>query len=267
MLCGAGGLGAAGGVGAARIESRSLVTTFKKITGLGLSRPLRVLHLSDFHASWCVSWGQIRSAVEKGVAEKPDLVVLTGDYVTSRSDSIDGYGDALEALKSHPHCYASFGNHDGKYFPKNSLARKLELEMGRAGVRFLVNRRVDVEIGGQRLRIAGLGDIWRHEARPDECLMPAGSEGPPTFLLSHNPDSKTGVENYAWDVMFAGHTHGGQFKVPWIDWRPILPVQDRSMTEGVYDWKGRKIHITRGVGCLHGIRLFCPPEISILDLS
>jgi len=267
MLGGVGALGAVGGIGAARVESKWLRTTFKRISGLGLERPLRVLHLSDFHASWCVSWEQIHQAVRTGMVHKPDMVVLTGDYITSGDDDISGYADALAPLGQHPHCYACFGNHDGKYLPMESRARRIEAEMGKAGVRFLMNRRVDEEVGGQSLRIVGLGDIWRHEAKPWECMLPAGSDGPPTLLLSHNPDSKMDVEEYAWDVMFSGHTHGGQFKVPFINWAPILPTQDRSMVGGIYDWSGRKIHITRGVGCLHGIRLFCPPEVSIVDLT
>jgi predicted MPP superfamily phosphohydrolase len=267
MLGGLGVLGAAGGLGAARFEAGWQKTTFKEISGLHLGRPLRVLHLSDFHASWCVSWEKIYEAVRHGMAQKPDIVVLTGDYVTSSTDDISGYADALSPLRDFPHCYACLGNHDGKYLPQDSRARQIETEMGKSGVRFLVNRHVVVEVSGQLLRIAGLGDIWRHEAKPWECLLPIGSDGPPTLLLSHNPDSKLDVKDYAWDVMFSGHTHGGQFRVPLINWAPILPVNDRSMVEGVYGWKGRKIHITRGVGCLHGIRLFCPPEISIVDLS
>jgi predicted MPP superfamily phosphohydrolase len=267
MLGGVGALGTIGAIGAATIEAKWLRTTFKQISGLGLERPLRVLHLSDFHASWCVSWEHIHEAVRTGMEQKPDVVVLTGDYVSTRDDDISGYADALAPLRGHPHCYACFGNHDGKYLPEHGRARQIEKEMGKAGVRFLVNQRVDEEVNGQMLRIAGLGDIWRNEAKPWECLLPAGSDGPPTLLLSHNPDSKVDAEDYAWDVMFSGHTHGGQVKVPIIDWAPLLPVEDRSMVEGIYDWKGRKIHITRGVGCLHGIRLFCPPEISIVDLS
>lgn len=266
MMGGVGAVGMAGGLGAARLESKHLVTTFKRISGVGLTRPVRVLHLSDFHASWCVPWGMIHEAVERGMAEKPDLVVLTGDYITGRKNDISGYGDALAPLKGHPHCYASFGNHDGEYHPENSRARQIEREMGKAGVRFLVNRAVDIEVAGQPLRIAGLGDLWRREALPDLCLSRLGVPGPKTLLLSHNPDSKAQVEAHAWDVMFSGHTHGGQIKVPIFDWAPILPLEDRSMVEGIYDWKGRKIHITRGVGCLHGIRLFCPPEISLVDL-
>ena len=268
LLCGAGAsMGVAGGATFARMESKWLKTTFKKISGLGLAQPLRVLHLSDFHASWCVPWKQIRESVEMGLAEKPDLILLTGDYVSTRKDKIDGYPEALAPLAGHPHSFAVFGNHDWKYYPEGSRARQIEAKMAEAGVRCLVNQMVELDVRGTAVRIAGLGDLWRHEALPEQCLRPAGEDGPLTLLLAHNPDTKELVESYAWDVMFSGHTHGGQVVVPWLRWAPVLPVDDRSMVAGIYPWKGRHIHITRGVGCLHGIRFACPPEVSIIDLS
>lgn len=266
-LGGVGALGVVGGVASAKIESTQLVRTFKQITGLQFSRPIRVLHLSDFHASAYVPWSLIRKSVEMGMGESPDLVVLTGDYVTSEEDTVTGYAEALSALKGHPHCFASFGNHDGRYSPLGSVARQLEAEMEKVGVQSLVNRAVEIEIKGQSLRVVGLGDIWRNETRPDRCLSQRGAQGPRTLLLSHNPDSKTDVQAYEWDVMFSGHTHGGQIRVPIVNWAPYVPTQDRSMVAGIYRWDGRHIHITRGVGNLYGIRLFCAPEVSLVDLT
>ena len=62
--------------------------------------------------------------------------------------------------------------------------------------------------------------------------------------------------------MLCGHTHGGQFKIPFLNWTPFAPVQDHSMVEGLHSWKKRQIHITRGVGNLWGVRLNCRPEVS-----
>ena len=266
---GIGCAGVAGGAIAAKWEAGELETTFKSIGGLGLSERIRVLHLSDFHASWCVPWKLIRESVERGMAEKPDLVVLTGDYISKRTDDLSGYPHALAALGGHPHCYASFGNHDGKYERTAARwrARDIETVMKESGVRFLVNEALETEIRGSRLRIAGLGDLWRKETRPHRCLTKKESAGPLTLLLSHNPDTKELVKDYAWDVMFCGHTHGGQVVVPFFNWAPRLPVEDKSMVAGIYPWDGRHIHITRGVGNLMGIRFACRPEVSLIDLS
>lgn len=264
--------GIAAGVGGAaygHMESGRLVTTFKEITGLGLKRKIRVLHLSDFHASDSVPWSLIRESVEIGLSHAPDLVFLTGDFVTGRSFDFTAYPEHVAALKSHPLCFAVMGNHDGKYHRGHSLsaAMLIERKLNEVGVRTLFNRAVEVTVKDTDLRIAGLGDLWHDEVRPAECLKRAGEKDRPTLLLAHNPDTKMDVGGYAWDVMFSGHTHGGQLVIPILNWRPFLPVDDKSMVEGIYPWEGRHIHITRGVGCLHGMRINCPPEISLVDLE
>jgi len=258
------------GVGAARWESRSLRTTFKEITGLGLKTKIRVLHLSDFHASSQVPWSLIEESVEIGLSHKPELIFLTGDFVTNTHYDFEDYPKYFEALKDHPHCYAVMGNHDGKYNdPRNivSMAARIEIKLNQVGVKLLHNRSVNLDIGGSQIKIAGLGDLWSREVEPDLCLGPLSENLIPTLLMAHNPDTKELLETYHWNVMFSGHTHGGQLVIPILNWRPILPVEDKSMVEGIYHWKNRWIHITRGVGNLHGLRINCPPEVSLIDLT
>ncbi|MBK1881231.1 phosphodiesterase YaeI [Luteolibacter pohnpeiensis] len=266
-------LAAGGGIAEGKREAKLLETTFKKITGLGLKQPIRVLHLSDLHASSVVPWWLISEAVRIGLSHKPDMVFLTGDFVTGGDFQFKDYPKHLAALEGQPNCYACLGNHDLPYWPEHkpmSVARRLELDLKSVGVKLLFNQREDIEVAGQRLRIAGLGDLWCKEVKPEECLDRVDREMTdeiPTLLLAHNPDTKKRVADYRWDVMFSGHTHGGQLVIPVLGWRPILPVEDRSMAEGLHDWRGRKVHVTRGVGNLHGVRLNCPPEVSLLDLS
>ncbi len=251
------------------MEAGWLETTFRKIDGLGLKETIRVLHLSDFHASWCVPWKRIQESIERGLAEKPDLVLITGDYVTGRGHDVSGYPDVLAPLRGHPHCYAVFGNHDGSYKPGDEtlMTTMLDRIFAEAGIRFLVNRSVTEEIRGTPVKIAGVGDLWQGPVEPEDCLIPIRHEkGPLTLLMAHNPDTKERVLGYHWDVMFSGHTHGGQVVVPVLNWAPLLPVNDRSMVAGLYSWKERWVHITRGVGNLHGIRFNCRPEVSLVDL-
>jgi predicted MPP superfamily phosphohydrolase len=264
------GLAGAGGFGIAKWEAERLETTFKAIDGLGVSEKIRVLHLSDLHASACVSWELINESIERGLAENPDLVVLTGDYVTGRGQDLSGYRKALAPLHGHPHCFAVFGNHDGSYRvgDESLVTTRLERIFSEVGIRFLVNRSVTEEIRGTPLKIAGVGDLWRGPVFPENCLTPIRHDkGPLTLLLAHNPDTKDLLRGHHWDVMFCGHTHGGQVVVPFFNWAPHLPVQDRSMVAGIYPWDGRHIHITRGVGNLHGIRFACRPEVSLIDLT
>jgi len=86
-------------------------------------------------------------------------------------------------------------------------------------------------------------------------------------VLSHNPDSRWRLEGEDWDLMLCGHTHGGQLIVPLFGTRPFVPIEDPAFSEGLIPWKGRLIHVTRGVGNLHGMRFNCRPEVSLLELE
>ena len=119
-----GTLAAGGAAYATGVEPRWLKTTFKDVRGLGLDQKIRVLHLSDFHASACVPWERIQESLEVGLSHRPDLVFLTGDFVTSPRYDVSRYAEALAPLKGHPHAYACLGNHDGRYRGEDSPARR-----------------------------------------------------------------------------------------------------------------------------------------------
>jgi hypothetical protein len=85
-------------------------------------------------------------------------------------------------------------------------------------------------------------------------------------VMSHNPDTKVMLQNYSWDVMLSGHTHGGQIWLPIIG-APFAPVEDKRFIAGLYRWDNRWIHITKGIGNVHGLRFNCRPEVSLLTIS
>jgi predicted MPP superfamily phosphohydrolase len=66
-------------------------------------------------------------------------------------------------------------------------------------------------------------------------------------------------------LLLCGHTHGGQIRLPFVG-TPFAPVRDKRFVEGLHQWDGRWMYITRGVGNLHGVRFNCPPEVSLLTL-
>lgn len=256
-------------------ESGHLELTRKTLPLRGISRKVRLLHLSDLHASSDVPFSLISEAIRIGLAEQPDLACITGDFVTLMDESDpdpEAYVESLRPLAEACPVFASLGNHDGGpwthaggRYPEDS---EIHAITRRAGIRLFLNEEDTIRIGEQPLRIVGLGDIWMADFRPRRVL-PARSERtgqPTTIVLSHNPDSKVALRSYAWDLTLCGHTHGGQLTLPFINWRPFLPVQDKSFPEGLLRWEDRYVHITRGVGSILGMRLNCRPEVSILDL-
>ncbi|PAW83501.1 MAG: hypothetical protein B9S29_05565 [Opitutia bacterium Tous-C2FEB] len=233
-------------------------------------RGLRILHLSDLHFGPHVPLALIERAVTLGLAQRPDLIALTGDFVTGRLRETAAYAAVLRRLAAVAPTFACLGNHDAIVAtgPVGEVARTAAvvrlLREARADV--LINETREVAVRGGRIRVSGLGDLWTGQNHPARCLTPTrgpGREPLAHVLLNHNPDGRLAAMPYHWDLMLCGHTHGGQLGVPGVaEW--LAPVSDKSHIEGLRERSGRLIHITRGVGSLYGVRLFCRPQVSLL---
>jgi predicted MPP superfamily phosphohydrolase len=237
----------------------------------GSKRPLKILQLSDFHASPVVSMDFISAAIRLGLQQQPDLILLTGDFISDQFNQSEIYGAALALLAATAPTFACLGNHDGGRWAVSSGRGYEDTEfvrdvLAKAKVTLLHNAAQVVQIHDWKLTLVGLGDLWAEEMEPIAAFakMPT-VHSDATLVLSHNPDSKTALKNFAWDAMFCGHTHGGQVCFPLIG-APFAPVRDKNFIAGLYRWDDRWIHITRGVGNLHGVRFNCRPEVSLLTL-
>ena len=236
----------------------------------GLTSGVRILQLSDFHASHVVPFSLIDKAVDLGLEAKPDVICLTGDFVTNAQDFDQAeYTRILRRLSSVAPTFACLGNHDGGIwsikiggFEDTSVVRDL---LSAANVSLLHNRSELLHVRGQSIRLAGVGDLWTHEVDGDLAFQGA-RPGEPTVLLAHNPDSKDELVDRPWDVMLSGHTHGGQVLVPLVGTR-FVPVRDKRFIAGLKAWNGRQIYVSRGVGNVGGVRVNCRPEVTVLDLT
>ena len=236
-----------------------------------LGRGVRILHLSDFHASPVVPFSLIEKAVEYGLAVQPDLICLTGDFVTS-ADAFDEqeYSRILRRLSNAAPTFACLGNHDGGHWAANKgggfrdtrVVREL---LDASGVSLLHNRSELVAIRGQSMRVVGVPDLWSHEV-DGQLAFEDVQPGEPTILLAHNPDTKDFLADHPWDLMLCGHTHGGQVLVPLVGTR-FIPVQDKRFIAGLKEWNRRQIYISRGVGSLAGVRFNCRPEVTVLQIA
>ncbi len=232
--------------------------------------PVRVLHLSDFHASPEVSLGDIEKAIDLSLGLEADIAFLTGDFITWELSEKDEYIRILKKLSDRLPTFACIGNHEGGRWAGSSHGysdfSEVSRLLGDSGITFLFNEGRYTTIRDQPVYVAGLGDLWSRDCLPETVLKKQRQSSEIIFLLSHNPDSKSLLKPYDWDVMFCGHTHGGQLVIPVLGSRPFLPVQDKSFPEGLLSWGNRHVHITRGIGNLHGLRFNCRPEISILNV-
>ena len=256
-----------------RFEAGWLEVTKKKINvpKIPPGKKITALHLSDLHLSSLVSIQHIDRAFQKGMENAPDVCFLTGDYVTSQptdSQLVDLRNCLLKYSQKIP-IFACLGNHDGgNWSAKNGgfqTDEKIRTVLKNARVRLLDNEQVSVLIKGVTFTITGLGDLWSMQCMPQKCMTKISY--PAHLLLCHNPDAKDILRDYHWDLMLAGHTHGGQFRIPFTQFAPLAPVKDLSLTQGLHSSHGKPIYITRGVGNIFGIRINCRPEVSILELA
>jgi predicted MPP superfamily phosphohydrolase len=238
-----------------------------KLARTPLLQPIRVLQISDLHASFFVPFSLIASAISACLEQKPDLICVTGDFITCGQDADHRtYVDLLRVLPSAAPTFAVLGNHDGgkwarrrQGYPDHRLVDQLLQE---SGIELLHNRSVRVRAANQNISLVGVGDLWSDEIDPNTAF--AGiDQRDPILLLSHNPDSKDFLGPYPWDVMLSGHTHGGQVVLPFLGPR-FAPVQDLRYVAGLKPWGARQIHVTRGVGNLWGVRFRCRPEVTLL---
>ncbi len=222
---------------------------------------LRLLHVGDLHARG--PRPRFERLVEQIDAAEFDLLCLVGDYMDLVGDEPVAHELVRRIVAAARPRIASvgvFGNHDSP-----EMRRRLEL----LPVRWLVNEGAMLE--AEPIFLAGL-DCVRGEARGD--LVAAMAEAPPQeaclrLLLTHLPTWLAPASSFAFDLVLAGHTHGGQCRTPWgqvlinaIDW----PLR---FAAGVFQYRRTAAVVSRGLGetrC-QGLRMFCPPQAVMITLQ
>jgi predicted MPP superfamily phosphohydrolase len=252
---------------AAVVEPGWLEFTERECRLPNLVREVNVVHLSDLHASRDVPNSLIEHAVDLAIQASPDMICVTGDFVTVATGFDRRWLVAtLSRLAKYAPTYGVLGNHDGGKWSLASGGFHDPLEIQRlveaSGVVVLGNR--SVRLPDTNLRLVGVHDIWSGFIDPLEAFRGLQS-CEPVVLLSHNPDSKAKLRHFRWDLMLCGHTHGGQVVMPVLGNSPA-PVLDRRYVAGLNRWGNRWIHTSRGVGNIKGIRFNCRPEVTRLRL-
>lgn len=219
---------------------------------------LRIIHLSDIHHSPFTSLEHIERAVKVANRLKPDLFVLTGDYVSHEREYIAPVAKVLGELKAEFGTFACLGNHDHWTDPAH-----VTKQFRQAGITVLINEGFRFETRGASFWMAGVDDHM--VGRTDLAAALRGSyPDEMKLLLAHNPLIFRQAVRHGVDLTFSGHTHGGQVKVRDPEKR-LLPR--RKLSSGLHKRKDSQIYITRGIGTVVlPIRYQCPPEISMIEL-
>jgi predicted MPP superfamily phosphohydrolase len=232
---------------------------------------LRLLQLTDVHASAYMPVREVRRIADIAREVEADLVLHTGDFLTTLGDPLEGAVAELARVEGHYGSFGCLGNHE-IYAGASEAATDL---FAQRGVRILRGENAGVEIDGARVNLIGVDYQRQPPAMPPEqgkrfYLRDAERLVRPdavNILLSHNPNPFFRAADLDIELTLAGHTHGGQVQVEILDTR-LSPA--RFMTpfiNGLYERQGHQLYVSRGLGTVGApIRINVPPEITLLTL-
>lgn len=244
---------------------------------------LTLVQLSDIHLGSGIELDTVRRAVALANVAAPDLVVLTGDFVTGEARHSREVATALAELRSRYGSYAVLGNHD-IWTDAAVVAANLE----DAGISVLRDRRVALECDGARLWLLGIEDrgytamsgpggsgdwvafqaAWTPARDSLAGLLGDISPDEPRLLLVHNPDFTEMLPEGRVDLALCGHTHGGQVQLPLVG-APFVPsCFGQKFVEGWVQGATTQVYVNRGLGTIGpALRFNCRPEVTVLRVE
>jgi len=216
---------------------------------------LRIGFLTDLHRSQTVSREMSAHAVDLLMQERPDLIVLGGDYVTlADADYVKPAAEVLSGLAAPAGVFAVLGNHDDDHDMAAALTAR--------GITVLRDARTQIRVRGELVDLVGIR-YWTHRVEDIAKLLRGAS--PNLALLAHTPRRLAEAAGLAIPVVISGHTHGGQIVLPGVG-----PIAARGfpVIAGLGKRDNTSIFVSRGVGTVYlPVRVNCPPEVAVLTIQ
>ena len=243
------------------IEPNKLEVTNYTIQDKELSG-VKIVFASDFHIK---PYGQKRleKIVEIINKQNPDVVVSAGDFVCGHTEHSTMHpqkiAEGLAKVKSKYGFYTTLGNHDG-WYDRWYIKELLEKQ----NIKVLNNKNEKLQINGKEIFIAGVEDMMTAFPNMEDALKGTKT---PTILLTHTPDVFPDIPRNV-NLTLAGHTHGGQVRLPIIG--PIFTASNygNKYAIGFIEENSKKLITTRGIGVsILPFRFNCPPEIVVIEFT
>ncbi|MDN7242024.1 metallophosphoesterase [Planococcus sp. N028] len=228
----------------------------------------KIVQISDLHNA---TFGKNQSFLIKKVeAANPDVIFLTGDLIDSNRYDLQTSLTLVDALVKMSEVYFVLGNHEVAINEIDEITEALEAR----GVKVLMNEATEWERNGETIQVAGINDpLMNPEMHEDELVHEALAETKLTdsftLLLAHRPEVFNAYAEENVDVVFSGHAHGGQMRIPGIGglWAPgqgWFP----ELTKGVFEKNNTQLVLSRGLGNSEfPLRIFNLPEIVVVTLE
>lgn len=220
-----------------------------------------IVHLSDFHHSLFVRQEYIERCIQKTLSLKPDLVVITGDFVVGSAKYVKSLASKLKLISYKIPTYAVLGNHD--YWTDDKIIEKTLIE---AKIHVFKNGNVALERNKARIWLLGIEDLWTGNSDLNTAL--AGTNpNEVKILLTHQPDVVEDIKDKV-DLILAGHTHGGQITLPLIG-PPMVPSKfGDKYAAGLFKIGNSQMYVNKGIGIVPPpVRFFTRPEIAYITLK
>lgn len=243
----------------------------------------RIGQITDFQVGmWWDNTGTMSDAVKKLVEERPAAVLITGDFVyhslPNASEELSKVTNAIQPLiTANIPTYAVLGNHDYSHKPpKPELGKQVQTALEKVGVKVLKNQAVEinspiVQGGNQPLYLVGVGAYIANNSDVDKALSEV-PDNSPRVVMMHNPASFAAFPPQTAPLAVAGHTHGGQIRLPFTpQWSWISLVKGEEVYgDGWiknYGKEGNRLYVNRGIGFSDiPIRINCSPEVTLFTL-
>lgn len=218
--------------------------------------PLRIVHLTDLHVHPAFSreyYQQVMFVAEK---ENADIAVFTGDFVTSVA-ALPRLKEFLRPIAKRG-TYAILGNHD--YWADPDSVRKAVIE---SRMMLLTNESITLTIGENRIVITGYDYPWGTRAK----FIPPQKDNVFHIVLSHTPDNIYRLSAASADLVFSGHYHAGQIRVPMLGPIIVPSIYGRRFDHGHFIVNGTHLFVASGIGAANPpLRIYCQPDIFVVDI-
>ncbi len=233
---------------------------------LRVERPLRIAQITDPHLGPFMSPARLRRIVERAVAQKPDIVLLTGDFLTMESHgALAGFMHALEPLEPLAgRTFACRGNHD--FEAPDTVTRGL----ASAGVQYLIDDAAEVDTPAGPVQIIGVDFAYRDRAKRTAAPLAAHPRKPGVLrvVMLHDPGAFQHVPDGEADLVLSGHTHGGQLGLVSLGLKATFVSLFTKIPDHGFWAKGRnRLYVHRGTGHYgFPLRVGVPGEEGIIEV-
>jgi hypothetical protein len=247
---------------------------------------LKLVQLSDLHYDGeSTSDAILRQAIDLTHQLDPDLILITGDFVTDDLAPLPALAQHLKSLRASLGIYGVLGNHD--LYRRNGRTAIAQV-MGEIGIQILWNQ---VAYPAAGLALVGLADYWAPDYKQIDAVLDTLPAAQPRIVLAHNPDCAESLQRWRVDLQLSGHSHGGQIILPLVGnlsqraaqvypyiprrWRRKIPgltacfrvLQHWEWVKGFHQVGQNRLYVNRGLGSYFPGRLLCPPEVTLITLK